>query len=61
MKKVVEILWPDRRVVSENQIKVWASDALANEAGIMKLPHEISFEEAIEIVNHYGYATTKKD
>lgn len=25
-----EILWPDRRWVSENQIKIWYSDALAN-------------------------------
>jgi len=59
--ETVKVLWPDGpRMVSAYTIQMAASDALANEEEIDRAPGDIPLEEAIEIVNNYGYYTTAK-
>jgi hypothetical protein len=56
----VLVLWPDKRWVDEDTIKGWACDALVDEEGKEQEPADIDIDEAIDIVNHYGYATTAR-
>ena len=57
---MIQLLWPTTRLITENALKWMASDALANETDIRKDPENISVEEAIDIVQQYGYATVSE-
>lgn len=61
-RAVIKVLWPDGpRYVSDETIRGWASDALYNEFQVDRPMSEIDVDEAIEIVNDAGYATTAEE
>ena len=58
---MIEIIYPDRRAVSIDQIKRWASDDLYNEEGrSCKDYAAIPIELALSIVDYHGGVTLAK-
>jgi hypothetical protein len=55
----IEMLYPERRMVSEDYIRSWYSDLLAD--GKIEMPdHEVDLWEAIDVLMDIGVATFGK-
>jgi len=54
---ILKVVYPFEGVVTEDKVKMSASDLLANEEGIVRMPHDIDIVEAIHICDHYGCYT----
>jgi len=50
MSLIVHVLYPEQHWVSEEQIRVWASDSLANERNEIVDPESLELHAAIEIL-----------
>ncbi len=57
---LVAIIWPDRYVLCQCNVRLMASDTLANEAKVNRRWPDVPLEEAVDIVNYYGVATTAR-
>lgn len=56
--KLYQVLWPDRRMVTAEQLIAWAKDDYANNEGFDgELPSPVTVEDAIQILKYTGSVT----
>jgi hypothetical protein len=60
-ENMIYALWPNEGYMNQEDVKLMAAYALKEECGITRPSDEIPIEEALEIVNHYGYIVTEKE
>jgi len=51
----IQVLYPFEGTVTEDRVKMAASDCLANEQNLDRGPDDIDIWEAIDICEYYGY------
>ena len=54
---MLKVVYPFEGVVTENKVKMAASDLLANEENVVREPGDIDIKEAVGICDKYGYYT----